>query len=127
MDTLLHVKQLVWFYGEWDEKMLALIAFMAIEIFSTILASASKKLTKRDFKQEFAKRLMLLLVIGIGNIVDCYLANGDEVFRTIAILFYIRYEGSSIFENAKLLGLPVPDEFLSFLTKVYNDKSKNIW
>lgn len=105
--------------------MLTLAAFVVVDALSSTLLIISKRLAGKNCKRWIAKRVTLFLIVGIGNITDCYLTNGDNAFRTIIILFYAGYEGAVILKNARALGLPVPQWLSKFLTELCDDKDNS--
>ena len=77
-----------------------------------------KKLSSEiGFKGIFRKVLIFMLV-GVGNIVDKQLIGDGSVLRTAIIFFYISNEGISIIENAGNLGLPVPHKLKDILAQL---------
>jgi len=119
-------KLFMWFWGGWDRMMQSLVAFVVVEAFSSILVCLFERPTKKSFERWIAKRVTLFLIVGIGNIADCYLASGGNTFRTINILFYIGYEGAAILKNAKILDLPQPPGLTKFLMKLIHDKDDDM-
>ena len=55
------------------------------------------------------KKILLFVVVGVAYRLDT--ATGQEIFRSLAIWFYIANEALSIVENAGRCGVPIP-EFL---------------
>ena len=126
MCTFLSGKLFTWFWGGWDGMMLTLAAFVVVEALSSTLLAVSKKSAKKNCKQWIAKQVTLLLIVGIGNITDCYLTSGGNAFRTINILFYVGCESAAILKNARELGLPVPLRFFKFLMELCDVKDNDI-
>lgn len=122
MFTSLLKQIFTWFWGEWDSLIVALTAFIVVEALSSILLTIFKKIAKPNYKLWIARHITLFLIIGIGNITDCYLINGSNAFRSIIILFYIKCEGTAILKNAGALGLPIPQRLSKFLVKLYDDE-----
>lgn len=126
MCTFLSGRLFTWFWGGWDGMMLTLAVFVVVEALSSTLLTISKKSTKKDWKQWIAKQVTLFLIVGIGNITDCYLTSGGNAFRTIIILFYVGCESGTILKNARDLGLPVPQGFFKFLLELGDVKDNDI-
>lgn len=125
MCAILFGKLSTWFWGGWDGMMLALVAFVVVEAFSSMLLIISEKSAKKGCRQWITKQVTLFLIVGIGNITDRYLTSGGAAFRTIIILFYIGCEGIAILKNAKKLGLPLPESFYKFLMNLCDDEKND--
>lgn len=126
MYTSLFCKLFIWFWGKLDKTMLALVAFVVVEALSSTLLAITVKTARKNCKQWISRHITLFLIVGIGNITDCCLANGGNAFRTIIILFYIGYEGSTILENAKKLDLPTPQILFKYLMELCHNKDNDI-
>lgn len=70
------------------------------------------------------KKLMILLLVGIGNLVDQYIFVGSGVARMMIICFYISNEGISVLENASKIGLPIPNKMKALLLEVRDHVEK---
>ena len=79
--------------------------------------------SERGFKG-IAKKLIILLVVAVGNIVDIYILGGGAVCRSTVIGFYLANEGISILENAGNLGIPLPKKLVSVLKQLKNDNKE---
>lgn len=123
MRTLL--KLLTWFWGTWDGMIQVLIAFVVVEALSSILVTISRRSAETNWKRWISKQIALFLIVGIGNITDHYLTSGGDALRTIIILFYIGCEGAVILNNARMLGLPVPQMLTKFLMELCDDNNND--
>ena len=75
-------------------------------------------------KGRIAKKVMIFLLVGIGNIIDIEILKTGAVLRTAVIFFYISNEGISIIENAVRLDLPVPKKLINVLEQIKTDKEE---
>lgn len=106
-------------YGEVNGLFWALIAFMALDYVSGVLAAiADKRLSSAVGFKGIAKKLLILVFVAIGHIADTYVLGGTPVAMSAVILFYIANEGISVIENAAVLGLPVPQKIKNVLEQI---------
>lgn len=105
--------------GGLDGLLIGLIVFMIIDYITGIGVAVINKTVSSStgFKGLFKKMLILLYVI-MGNIIDVYIIKSGSTARTAVILFYISNEGISIIENSVKLGLKVPDKLKRILEEL---------
>jgi len=114
-----------WLFGGFDGFLYALIAFVVIDYITGVLAAIyTKQLSSEVGFKGIAKKVMIFLLVGIGNIVDIEILKTGAVLRTAVIFFYISNEGISIIENAVRLDLPVPEKLINVLKQI-KDGDKN--
>lgn len=108
-------------FGAWDGFILALIIFIVIDYITGVISAVCSKQLSSDvgFRGIF-KKIFILLLVGVGNILDGVLGLGG-VIRSAVIFFYIANEGISIIENAANIGLPVPDKIRDILEQLKDD------
>ena len=111
-----------WFLGELDGLVYALIAFIVIDYLTGFMRGIlEKKLNSKVGAQGIFKKIMVLLLVGVANIIDIYLVqSGNSPLRTAVIFFYVANEGLSILENACVIGLPVPQKLKDVLAQMRN-------
>ena len=99
-----------YFLGGCDGLLYALIAFVAIDYITGVMCAISDKTLSSEvgFKG-ICRKVLIFLLVGIGNIIDVQVLGSPGVLRTAVIFFYLSNEGVSLLENAAHLGLPVPD------------------
>ncbi len=108
-------------FGEVNGLFWALIAFMALDYISGVLAAAGgKKLSSKVGFRGLAKKLLILAFVSLGHITDTYVLGGVPAAMSAVMLFYIANEGISIVENAAVLGLPVPQKIKNLLEQIKN-------
>jgi len=93
--------------GGWD-MMLQVLVFIVILDYATGLAAAwvEKTLNSEIGARGILKKVLLFVVVILAYQLDR--AIGQEVFRSLAIWFYLANEGLSIIENCARAGLPIP-------------------
>ena len=111
-----------WFLGGCDGLIYALIAFVVIDYITGLMCAVVNKQLSSEigFKGIFRKVLIFMLV-GVGNIVDKQLIGSGSVIRTAVVFFYLSNEGISIIENAGILGLPIPQKLKDVLAQLKDE------
>ena len=112
-------------YGKADGLIYALLAFIILDYVTGLTAACiNKNLSSEVGFKGIAKKVVILLVVAVGNIVDIYILDGGAVCRSTVIGFYLANEGISILENAGNLGIPLPKKLLSVLKQLKNDNKE---
>ncbi len=95
------------FFGGWDTMLRVLVLFVAIDYVVGVTAAwFEKKLNSEIGARGIVKKFLLFVVVALAVQVD--LALGQEIFRSLAIWFYLANEALSIIENAGRCGVPIP-------------------
>lgn len=112
-----------WFLGGLDGLLYALLAFVILDYITGVMLAAIEKRLSSDigFRGIFRK-LLIIALVGIGHIIDCYVIEKGGAVRTAVIFFYLSNEGLSILENSTRLGLPVPEKLKSIFLELKEDK-----
>ncbi len=114
-----------WFLGGLDGFMYALLAFVLIDYLTGIMVAVlEKKLSSEIGFRGIFKKILIFILVGIGNIIDVYIIGNGSAVRTAVIFFYISNEGISIFENIGKIGLPIPEKLKRALEQI-NEEDKN--
>ena len=109
-----------WFLGGVDGFLYALIAFVIIDYITGVLcAIADKKLSSKVGFKGICRKVLIFILVGIGNILDIYVLGGTGVLRMAVIFFYLSNEGVSLLENAAHLGLPIPERLKTVLEQLH--------
>lgn len=112
---------LEWFLGGADGFLYALIAFVVIDYITGVMcAIADKSLSSEVGFKGICRKVLIFILVGIGNIIDVYVLGDAGVLRTAVIFFYLSNEGISLLENSAHLGLPVPDKLKEVLQQLHN-------
>lgn len=108
-------------FGEVGGLFYALVAFMAIDyVTGVIIAIINHNLSSEVGFKGLAKKLIILLFVALGHIIDTYILGGTPAAMSAVMLFYCANEGISIIENAVLLGMPVPQKLQDILEQLKN-------
>ena len=95
--------------GGVDEFLYVLIVFMVIDYITGVVAAVSeKKLSSEIGAKGIIKKVMMLMIVMVANLLDANIIGSGNALRTMVIFFYLANEGISIIENAVVIGLPVP-------------------
>ena len=97
------------YLGGVDGVLVTLLAFMTVDYLTGVLAAGKKhELSSEVGFWGLAKKICILALVGVGNLIDCYVVAGNGTFRTVVALYYIGNEGLSILENFGDLGVVYP-------------------
>lgn len=97
-----------------------LLLLMALDIVTGIFkAIKHNNLWSRKSLFGYARKVLVLIVIIVANVVDQILGLGGAVTYA-TVLFYIVNEGLSIFENVAQVGGIVPDSLAKKLKSIDN-------
>lgn len=100
-------------FGGWSTLLQILLAFVAIDYISGMLASGVEgKLSSKVGFRGIAKKVMIFAIVAVGHLIDKAIGEG-HIFRDAIIFFYLGNELLSILENAGRTGLPVPEKIKS--------------
>lgn len=110
-----------YFLGGCDGLLYALIAFVAIDYITGVMCAISDKTLSSEVGfRGICRKVLIFLLVGIGNIIDVQVLGSPGVLRTAVIFFYLSNEGVSLLENAAHLGLPVPDAIKTVLEQLHD-------
>ena len=110
-----------YFLGGCDGLLYALIAFVAIDYITGVMCAISDKTLSSEVGfRSICRKVLIFLLVGIGNIIDVQVLGSPGVLRTAVIFFYLSNEGVSLLENAAHLGLPVPDAIKTVLEQLHD-------
>ena len=113
-----------WLLGGLDGFIYALLAFVIIDyVTGVMVAVLERKLSSEVGFRGIFKKVLILAMVGIGNIIDVQLIKNGSAIRTAVIFFYLSNEGISIIENTAKIGLPVPEKLKTFLEQI-NEEGK---
>ena len=113
-------------FGEITGLFIAIIALMALDYVTGILCGiAAKALSSEVGFKGLVKKLMVLVIIAVGHLVDTYIIGTGSALMTAVILFFAANEGISIIENAAKLGMPVPKKLRDILEQLKEDDNND--
>ena len=110
-----------YYLGGCDGLLYALVLFVVVDYITGVMcAVADKKLSSAVGFKGICRKILIFLMVGIGNVLDQHIIGDGSVLRTAVIFFYISNEGVSLLENAAHLGLPVPVKLKEVLEQLHN-------
>ena len=123
--TAIFCTALSFVFGAMDGMFIALIALIVLDYISGVIAAIiEKKLSSAVGAKGIAKKLFMLLIVAVANIVDINVIGDGNVLRTVTTAFYIANECISLIENAGRLGVPVPKKLMDVLEQLKNKDDK---
>ena len=106
-------------FGDMEGLMVALIALIILDYISGVIAAAvEKRLSSEVGAKGIAKKIFMLLIVALANIVDINVVGDGHVLKTVTVVFYICNECISLIENAGRIGVPVPKKLLDVLEQL---------
>ena len=114
-----------YFLGGVDGLMIALIIFMVLDYVTGIMCAVlDKKLSSAIGFRGIFKKVLILMLVGIANIVDVHVVGTGSALRGAVICFYMSNEGLSLLENAAYIGLPIPEKLKDVLAQLHRRDEK---
>ena len=114
-----------WFLGGADGFLYALIAFVVIDYITGVMCAISdKSLSSEVGFRGICRKVLIFILVGVGNLLDVYILGEAGVLRTAVIFFYLSNEGVSLLENASRLGLPIPEKLKEILQQLHDRNGK---
>ena len=113
-------------FGDMEGLPVALVALLLLDYISGVIAAAVwKRLSSEVGAKGIAKKIFMLLIVALANIVDINVIGDGHVLKTVTVVFYICNECISLIENAGRIGVPVPKKLLDVLEQLRDrDKDK---
>ena len=109
-----------YFLGGYDGLLYALIVFMVADYITGVMCAISDKtLSSAVGFKGICRKVLILMLVGIANLLDVEVIGTGAVLRTAVIFFYLSNEGVSLLENAAHLGLPIPEKLKSVLAQLH--------
>lgn len=112
-------------FGSADGLIIALVVLIVLDYISGVIAAVvEKKLSSEVGAKGIAKKVFMLLIVAVANIVDINVIGEGNVLRAVTVVFYIANECISLIENAGRLGVPVPKKLLDVLAQLRDKDNK---
>ena len=106
--------------------LIALIVLMSLDYISGIMCAViDKKLSSAIGFRGICKKVLILMLVGVANIVDIHVVGTGSALRGAVICFYMSNEALSLFENAAHIGLPIPDKLREALAQLHGRDGKD--
>ena len=110
-----------YFLGGYDGLLYALVVFMVADYITGVMCAVSdKKLSSAVGFKGICRKVLILMLVGIANLLDVQVIGTGAVLRTAVIFFYLSNEGVSLLENAAHLGLPIPEKLKAILAQLHD-------
>ena len=110
-----------YFLGGYDGLLYALVVFMVVDYITGVMCAVSdKKLSSAVGFKGICRKVLILMLVGIANLLDVQVIGTGAVLRTAVIFFYLSNEGVSLLENAAHLGLPIPKKLKAILAQLHD-------
>lgn len=114
-----------YFLGGYDGLLYALIVFMVVDYITGVMCAINdKKLSSSVGFKGICRKVLILMLVGIANLLDVTIIGTGAVLRTAVIFFYLSNEGVSLLENAGHLGLPIPEKLKEILAQLHDRAEK---
>ena len=115
-----------YFLGGLDGLMIALIIFMVLDYITGLMCAViDKKLSSAVGFKGICKKVLILMLVGVANIMDVHVIGTGSALRGAVICFYLSNEGLSLLENAGHIGLPIPEKLKDVLAQLHNREDKD--
>ena len=115
-----------YFMGGLDGLLIALIIFMILDYITGLMCAViDKKLSSAVGFRGICKKVLILMLVGLANVVDMHVVGTDSALRGAVIAFYLSNEGLSLLENASHIGLPIPEKMKEVLAQLHGREEKN--
>ena len=109
-----------------DGMLIALIVLMSLDYISGVMcAIVDRKLSSAIGFRGICKKVLILMLVGVANIVDLHVVGTGSALRGAVICFYMSNEALSLFENAAHIGLPIPDKLREALAQLHGRKDED--
>ena len=116
---------MIWLKPEALSAAVILIAFVVIDYITGVMCAISdKSLSSEVGFRGICRKVLIFILVEVGNLLDVYILREAGVLRTAVIFFYLSNEGVSLLENASRLGLPIPEKLKEILQQLH-DKGGN--
>ena len=111
-----------------------LLALMVGDYISGVVAAAMQKsprtahgrLSSEAGAKGLKHKALMLLVVAISYLLDVIANEGNAMFASATMWFYISNEGVSMLENLALCGVPIPPRIRQMLEKLAEGKHEEI-
>ena len=114
-----------YYLGGLDGLLIALLVFMILDYLTGMMcAVVDRKLSSAVGFRGIFKKVLILLLVGVANIVDVHVVGSGSALRGAVICFYLANEGLSLLENTAHIGLPVPEPLKNALVQLHNREKK---
>lgn len=111
------------FLGGMDGVMFALLVFLSLDYVTGVaVAVKQKKLSSEVGFWGLVRKVFIIALVGVANMVDRQVMGTGDVFRTAVAIYYIGNEGISLLENISCMGVKLPPQLVAVLEQLAKDK-----
>ena len=112
---------LTFLFGSLDNLLQVFLALLALDYFTGVLASfiSGKLLNSRKGLEGIAKKVMLLTLVVLSNLMD-HMLHTPGSLRALVIGFLVANESISILENCRKCGIPIPLKLKETIDRLKN-------
>lgn len=112
--------------GGIDGFIYVLLAFVILDIITGLCAAGKTgKITSMAGWRGGIKKVIIFCVVAVAHLIDLYIIQTGDTFRTATIFFYVANEGISIIENLGVLNVPFPTALKKWILKLHESESDN--
>lgn len=109
--------------GGWDMALQVLVILVVIDYATGLTAAwVTGTLSSSVGFKGITKKILLFIPVVIGVCIDNIL--GQEILRSLAIMFYVANEGLSILENLGRAGVAIPEPIKRALAALKESSEK---
>lgn len=106
-------------FGEMSGILTALLVLMVLDYITGIsLGALRHNLSSATGYAGIVKKVSILILVMIGNILDRNVLGGGSSVRDMVIFFFIANESMSIIENIGGLGVPIPEKLKDIIEEL---------
>lgn len=111
--------------GGFDGYLYTLLGFILIDYLTGVMAAiANRQISSEIGFVGILKKILILIMVAMGHLLDQNLLGGGAAMRTAVIFFYTANECISITENLSRLGFPIPAKLKTVLAQLSEKEEK---
>ena len=108
-------------YGSFDGLLAGLVTFVILDYILGVAAAITEgKLSSKVGFKGIMRKVVIFVIVAMAKILGYDILGIGMLLRDAIIGFYIFNEGISLLENAKRLGVKVPNDIMDALINVKN-------
>ena len=108
-------------YGSFDGLLAGLVTFVILDYILGVAAAITEgKLSSKVGFKGIMRKVVIFVIVAVAKILGYDILGIGMLLRDAVIGFYIFNEGISLLENAKRLGVKVPNDVMNALINVKN-------
>ena len=113
-----------WLFGAWDLPLMLLVTVMLLDYVTGITKGyMNKQLSSEYGFRGLLKKATIFYILILAVLIDRMIGSG-WIFRTLVCFWYFANEGTSVLENAAVIGIPVPEQLVEALVQLKQGNKK---